>query len=439
MNPHRRVAAALQIGATTLTFLVLSAGVAAAQMVASPERLEARIDSLGTFGANPEGGVSRVAFSDADVAGRAYVMTLMRDAGLDVRVDEAGNIIGRREGSDEEAKPIMFGSHIDSVPGGGNYDGDVGVMTAIEVAHLIHDAGEWTRHPLEVVVFIDEEGGLTGSRAMIGELGEKALTEMTHSGLTRADGIRKLGGDPELLQDAALAAGDLAAFIEVHIEQGAVLAEGGIDIGIVEGIVGIEWWDVTIEGFANHAGTTPMDNRKDALLAAAMYVQAVNEVAKGEPGRQVGTVGKIQALPGAHNVIPGRVETSLEIRDLSREKIWRLYEAVQERVQDIEVATGTTFSFELLDVSAIPALMDHRIKAAIQTAALDLDLTVLAMPSGAGHDAQDMARIAPTGMIFVPSQGGISHAPGEYTAPQDMANGADVLLRALLALDKALD
>jgi len=399
------------------------------------DRIEARILSLSAFGRNPEGGVSRVAFSEADIEGRAYVMSLMREAGLEVRVDPAGNIIGRREGTDASLPPILFGSHIDSVPFGGNYDGDVGVIAAIECAQVLREQGIQTRHPVEVVVFPDEEGGLTGSRAMIGELGEGALSEKTHSGLTRREGIRAIGGDPDRLAEAERAPGEIAAFMELHIEQGASLDEDGVDIGVVEGVVGIEWWDVTIEGAANHAGTTPMGSRNDALLAAARYVQAVNEVVTSEPGRQVGTVGRISAEPGAHNVIPGRVDTSLEIRDLSREVIWSLFERIEARAAAIAEETGTTFTFTLLDVSSIPATMNEAVRGVISDAADALGLSWVSMPSGAGHDAQDMAGIAPTGMIFVPSRDGISHSPREFTTKDDMANGADVLLRSLLAID----
>ncbi len=407
-----------------------------AELRVDAERIERHILELSAFGRNPEGGVSRVAFSEADVAGRAYVMGLMREAGLDVTVDAAGNIIGRREGTDPSLPPIVFGSHIDSVPFGGNYDGDVGVIAAIECAQLLAESDVSTRHPLEIVVFSDEEGGLTGSRAMIGELGEAALAETTHSGLRRADGIRAIGGEPDRLEEAKREPGEIAAFLELHIEQGAFLHDEGIDIGVVEGIVGIEWWDVTIDGVANHAGTTPMEGRSDALLAAARYIRAVNDVVTSVPGRQVATVGRISAEPGEHNVIPGRVRTSLEIRDLSREKIWTLFDRIQARADEIAEEMGTTFTFTLLDVSSVPAMTDERIRQVIAEAADGLGLAWKAMPSGAGHDAQDMARIAPTGMIFVPSRGGISHSPEEFTSSRDMANGANVLLQAVLRIDR---
>lgn len=399
-------------------------------------RIEQRIMKLSEFGRNPEGGVSRVAFSAADIQGRKYIMSLMQQAGLKVRIDAAGNIIGRREGRNPKLPPIVFGSHIDSVPHGGNYDGDVGVIGAIECVQVLEENGIVTDHPLEVVVFSDEEGGLVGSRAMIGELSEEALDVVSHSGKTIREGIRAIGGDPDHLHEAVRKKGDIKAFIELHIEQGSILDSEGIQIGVVEGIVGINWWDVTIEGFANHAGTTPMDRRQDALLAAAHLIIAVNKVVTGVPGRQVGTVGRIKAEPGAPNVIPGRVVMSLELRDLSAEKIQMLFNKIVEEARAIEKKTGTKITFTPIDVTAVPAPTDERIRQIIAEAAKELGLSYIFMPSGAGHDAQDMARIAPTGMIFVPSVGGISHSPEEYTRPEDMANGANVLLQTILKIDK---
>ncbi len=422
--------------------LVLLASLASCAALADPapplvteERIQQRIVELSRFGANPQGGVSRVAFSAADIAGRAYVKGLMQEAGLTVRVDTAGNVIGRRAGSDPKLPAIMIGSHIDSVPGGGNYDGDVGVIGAIEVAHVLNAARVNLRHPLEVVSFTDEEGGLIGSLAMTGRLQAAALDVLSHSGKTIRDGIRAIGGDPDRLEQARRAPGDLAAFVELHIEQGAILDESNVDIGVVEGIVGIRWWDVTVEGVANHAGTTPMDRRRDALLSAAEFALAVNRVATALPGRQVATVGRIRAEPGAPNVIPGRVVLSLEVRDLEAAKMQQVYDAIRAEADRIGKARQTPFAFAELNVASSPAPTDPRVRAIIAQAAESLGLTHRTMPSGAGHDAQDMTHIAPTGMIFVPSAGGISHSPKEHTTPKDMANGANVLLRTVLAID----
>ena len=421
-----------------LFVLLIAPLIATAQsgdVAADPDRLEQRIQKLGEFGTNPEGGVSRVAFSDADIAGRNYIKDLMRAAGLSVRVDTAGNIIGRREGTEEGLPPIMFGSHIDSVPGGGNYDGDVGVIGAVEVAQLMHERGIATRHPIEVVSFTDEEGGLTGSRAMIGHLTDAALDVVSHSGMTIRDGIRHVGGDPDRLDLAVRKPGDLKAFVELHIEQGAILYEEEIDIGVVEGIVGIRWWDVTIEGFANHAGTTPMNRRWDAMVTAAELTLAINRIATELPGRQVATVGKIQAFPGAPNVIPGEVVLSLEIRDLESAKIQNVFDLIRAEADQISDARSTPIRFQEVDVASPPAPTDEQMRRIIAASADELGMSFRLMPSGAGHDAQDLATIAPTGMIFVPSVDGISHSPREFTSARDMANGASVLLKTILAID----
>lgn len=433
MSGNLRFLTACAVGA-----LAVTAGVSAAErsLTVNEARIQQRITELSKFGANPEGGVSRVAFSPADLAGREYIKGLMQVAGLTVRVDAAGNVIGRRDGSDPKLPPIMTGSHIDSVPGGGNYDGDVGTLGAIEVAQVLHERGIRLRHPLEIISFTNEEGGLIGSLALTGRLQPAGLDVVSHSGKTMREGIRAVGGDPDRLEDARRKPGDLKAFIELHIEQGAILHESKLDIGVVEGIVGIRWWDVTIEGFANHAGTTPMNRRRDALLSAAELALAVNRVATSLPGRQVATVGKIRAEPGAQNVIPGRVVMSLEIRDLSADKINTVYDAVRAEAVKIAQARETPISFAELKIASEPAPTDERIRGIIAEAARSLGLTHKLMPSGAGHDAQAMARIAPTGMIFVPSVGGISHSPKEFTSSKDMANGANVLLRTVLAIDR---
>src|SRR5438067_3626203 len=277
-------------------------------------RLNQHLKELSEFGKNPQGGVSRVAYSEADRQGREYVMGLMRAAKLDVSIDAAGNLIGKRAGSDPNLKPILFGSHIDSVPEGGNYDGDLGSLGAVEVAQTLAENNFFTRHPLEVVIFQNEEGGLIGSEAMIGVLTDKELDHVSSSGKTIREGINFIGGDVSKLASVKREKGSIAAYLELHIEQGGTLEAEHIDIGVVEGIVGINQWNVTVEGFANHAGTTAMNNRRDALLAAAKFIETVNRIVTSVPGRQVGTVGKIQAFPGAPNVLPGKVILTLELR-----------------------------------------------------------------------------------------------------------------------------
>ncbi len=400
-------------------------------------RLNEHLKALSEFGKNPQGGVSRVAYSEADRRGREYVMSLMRAAKLDVSIDAAGNLIGRREAAnnDDRLLPILFGSHIDSVPEGGNFDGDVGSLGAIEVAQTLAENNAMLRHPIEVVIFQNEEGGLIGSEAVVGALTEKELDLVNKSGRTVREGIKFIGGDVSKLTTVKREKGSIAAYLELHIEQGGTLEAEKIDIGVVEGIVGINWWDVTIEGFANHAGTTAMNNRQDALMAAAKFIEAVNRVVTSVPGRQVGTVGRIQALPGAPNVIPGKVVCSLELRDLDAAKIQMLYQKIRTEADQIAKSSRVTFSFKDLNAN-IPAPTDPRIRAIIDSSAKELGLSTKLMPSGAGHDAQDMARIGPVGMIFIPSIGGISHSPKEFSRGKDIENGANVLLGALMKVDR---
>ena len=406
-----------------------------AQLRVNGQRIMEHILALAEFGKNPQGGVSRVAYSDADKQGREYVLGLMKAARLDATIDAAGNLIGRRAGSENSLKPLLIGSHIDTVPEGGNYDGVVGSMGAIEVAQTLAEKNVTLRHPLEVVIFQNEEGGLIGSRALDGELAEKELDLVSRSGKTIREGIKFIGGDPAKLNEVKRKKGDIAAYLELHIEQGNTLDTEKINIGVVEGIVGINWWDVTIEGFANHAGTTAMNNRQDALLAAAKFIEAVNRIVTSVPGRQVGTVGRINALPGAPNVIPGKVVVSLELRDLDAGKIKMLYDKIHAEAQQIAAASKTKFDFKEINVN-IPAPTDMRIRTLISDAARELGLSTKLLPSGAGHDAQDMAQLGPVGMIFVPSVGGISHSPREFSHPADIENGANVLLHTLLKLDK---
>jgi beta-ureidopropionase / N-carbamoyl-L-amino-acid hydrolase len=398
------------------------------------QRITKHLNELSEFGKNPQGGVSRVAYSEADRRGREYVMGLMRAARLDVKIDAAGNIIGRRPGSEPSLPPLLMGSHIDSVPEGGNFDGDVGSISAIEVAQTLSENNFTTRHMIEVIIFQNEEGGTIGSHAMSGELSEQQLSQVTTSGKTIREGIKFIGGDPARLAEARRRRGDIKGYLELHIEQGGILEAEKINIGVVEGIVGIRQWEVTIEGFANHAGTTPMNQRRDSLLAAAKFIEAVNRVVTSLPGRQVGTVGKIQALPGAYNVIPGKVILGLELRDLDANKIQTLYDRIEAGARQIAQASGVSIDFSETN-SITPAPTDEGFRRLITATARELGFTTKLMPSGAGHDAQEIARIAPVGMIFIPSRGGISHSPREFSLPEDIRNGASVLLHTLLKLD----
>jgi N-carbamoyl-L-amino-acid hydrolase len=398
-------------------------------------RVNQHLTDLSHFGANPQGGVSRVAFTQADIDGRAFVMDLMRQAELEARIDPVGNVVGTRAGTQGRTLPILFGSHIDSVPEGGNYDGDVGSLAAIEVAQTLAERGYRNRHPLHVMIWCDEESGLTGSRGFIGDLPDEEVRRPGRDGVPLADKIRRIGGDPARLAEARHAPGSVAAYVELHIEQGGILDEQGLQIGIVEGIVGIHHYDVTIKGFANHAGTTPMDRRQNALLAAAEIALAVDRIVRSVPGRQVGTVGRLIVKPGAPNVIPGEVDLTVELRDLSTEKIESLWRRIHAEALEIARRYGTTLDYELQHVNA-PALSDPGVRGVIAAAVQGLALSSQVMPSGAGHDAQDLARICPMGMIFVPSVKGISHSPLERTRPEDVTNGANVLLQTILRLDQ---
>jgi N-carbamoyl-L-amino-acid hydrolase len=404
-----------------------------------PTRLQGTLEQLSVYGRPADGsfadGVSRVAYSDADVAGRAYALRLMREAGLDPHVDAAGNITGTRAGSDSSLKPIIIGSHIDSVPRGGNFDGQVGSMSAIEVVRALNDHHVKTRHPIEVTLWSNEEGGPIGSSAVVQAIAPEIL-DRSFNGVRMRDGLEKIGGDPDHIAQAQRAPHSFHAYIELHIEQGAVLDKASIPIGVVDGIVSIDEYDVEVHGFANHAGTTPMDQRHDALLAAAKIVEAVREITTRSPGRQVGTVGRLEVSPNAPNVIPGLVKLSVEFRDLSDAKIAALGAETAARLQQIASDTGTqiTMTRALHDV---PALADVRIQREIEAAAKSLGLATLHLPSGAGHDAQNLAQLGPMAMIFIPSIGGISHSPKELSRWSDVANGADVLLRTVLGVDRS--
>lgn len=426
------------------TFVALSAALAAPRLSwmghtparVNGERLNGWLTRFDSIGRTP-GGINRVAYSDADLAGRAFTLDLFKEAGLDPRIDAAGNIRGLVPGTGGSLPPILIGSHVDSVTDGGNFDGPVGSFGAIEVGRSIREQSIRLRHPLEVVVWQNEEGGTVGSKLSIGDLKDADLERVARSGKTLRQGIGIIGGDVSKLNEVVRKKGDLACYIELHIEQGGRLDEAGINIGVVEGIVGLRWFEVTVTGFANHAGTTPMDRRQDAMLAAAKFTVAINEAIRSEPGRQVATVGRLIPSPNTTNVIPGQVVMTIDLRDLAVDKLERFTARFQQIAKEIGEASRTTFSFAPTTNSA-PALADPRIMGWIDAAAGSLGLTRQHMPSGAGHDAQEVARIAPMGMIFVPSVGGISHSPKEFSKAGDVTNGANVLLNAVIAADQSL-
>ncbi|CAN5323498.1 Zn-dependent hydrolase [soil metagenome] len=421
---------------TVVLFSIASNTFCQLKPAVNAQRMESRLADLSKFGKDSTGKGYRVAYTKGDQQGRAWFITLMKQAGLEVTIDYAGNIIGKRKGRNAALQPIAFGSHIDMVPDGGNYDGCVGSIGALEMIEVLNENNIVTDHPLELIIFSNEEGGTIGSMAMAGHVTAEGLKQVSQSGLTMADGIKAIGGNPDSIQLSIVKKGAIKAFLELHIEQGGILDKEQLQIGVVEGIVGIIHWEVTVSGFANHAGTTPMNMRQDALLASAKLIVAVNEVINSYKGRQVGTIGKIAAMPGAYNVIPGKVVMGLEIRDLSYDKIWMLFHDVEKQAAAIAAASGTTIAFQHQANESKPALTDKIIQQHIAASAKALGFTTKTMQSGAGHDSQEIALIAPVGMIFIPSISGISHSPKEFSKTTDIANGANVLLQTILQLDK---
>jgi N-carbamoyl-L-amino-acid hydrolase len=422
-----------------LAACLLAFGGAFAQTVPTVDgaRLNQTMTTMKTFGGTVGGGSVRVAYSQENRDALAYLAGLMQEAGLETHIDVAGNLVGRRDGSVRGLAPLVSGSHIDTVPNGGHYDGIVGVMSAIEVARSLHDADHTLRHPLEIIVWSNEEGGKTGSRSLNGSVKDSEMTLPSLGSRSLGDGMAFLGGEPQRIADNVRAPGSIAGYVELHVEQGAILDRENIEIGVVEGIVGIKRWNVTVEGFANHAGTTPMNQRQDAMLAAAHLITSINDIITAEPGAQVGTVGRLQALPGAPNVVPGTAIFSLEIRDLSMQKIDVLQARIAGSAEQIATDTGTNISFEQFYESPA-AITDPRLNNIIEESAATLELSRKRMPSGAGHDAQSLGPIAPIGMIFVPSSKGVSHAPDEFTSEQQITNGANVLLRTIVGMDETL-
>ena len=397
-----------------------------------PERLASRLDALASVSA------TRLAFTPEDRKGRECVIEMMGEAGLDVRIDAATNIIGRMRGG-SRGPAISCGSHIDTVPGGGSYDGALGSLAGIECLHTLEEAGIKTRHPFEVIVFANEEGqsftGLMGSRAMAGALDPHEIHTHDSNGRTLAEALREFGGDPERLSESVRTSREVRAYVELHVEQGGVLESAGTPIGVVEGIVGILYVDVVLTGRANHAGTTPMELRRDALVAASRFVLAVDEAMRSGNFCRVGTVGTLDVVPNARNVVPGEVRLRVGLRDLDTGAIDRALEHLRQRADDISRRSHVEVKLEESERME-PAAADPDLMRAVALASERLGLPHRTMPSGAGHDAQMMARIAPMGMIFVPSAAGVSHSESEYTSPEDCLNGANVLLHTMLELDR---
>ncbi|GBO52232.1 N-carbamoyl-L-amino acid hydrolase [Pseudanabaena sp. lw0831] len=368
---------------------------------------------------------------------RKLVKTWMLEAGMSVRSDAVGNIIGTYAGTESGTAALATGSHIDTVPVGGQFDGCLGVLAGIEVAKVFQESQIRLRHPFEVIVFSDEENSVIGCKAIAGNAPTDPERYRRKDGTSIQDCLKIVGGDWDKLHTAKRDRHEIAAFIELHVEQGGVLEALDKQIGVVTGIVGQYRFMVTIVGRPNHAGTTPMHMRKDALVAASQLVLAINRLGVETKGEQVATVGHMTVSPNATNVVPARVDMSIDLRDLSEENLQYLISQIEKECEEIAQSTGTEFTIEqklhVLPTPAKPELME-----AIANVCQELKLSYDYLPSRAGHDAQEIGRFTDMGMIFVPSLNGISHSQDEYTSPEQCAQGANVLLHTLLAIDKTL-
>ena len=411
------------------------------QQTIDAARLNRSLEELGRIGHTPQG-MQRVAFSPLDVEGRQHTIALMRRAGLEIRIDPAGNIIGRKEGLEPGLPAIGLGSHVDTVPNGGKYDGALGTLAAIECAQRLYDLGVITQHPLEILVFTNEEGTgfhswLFGSQAMAGTLTPEELDVVDQEGVSLATKLPQIGGDLSQIQRASRAAREFASYFELHIEQGPNLHRSGAPIGVVTGITGKAGFDVTVNGAANHAGTTPMGGRHDALVSASRLVLAVRRVSAELEVCRVSTVGQLTASPNATNVIPGTVKFSAEFRDVDHHAMAAAEGELRRAAQEVEVSDGVSVEINPLPTTT-PAPIATDMQDLVAQAAGNVGLEIQRLPSGAGHDAQAMAAITRVAMIFVPSVDGISHSPLEYSTPEACANGAQVLLELLLTADQRI-
>ncbi len=400
----------------------------------SLERVRARLEALAEVGRDPAGGITRLPCTPAHAQAVRLAARMMREAGLEPGVDEFGTLVGRRPGTDDAA--LLCGSHLDTVPQGGMLDGALGVVAAVECAQALQEAKVQLRHGLAVVAFADEEGaafgvGTLSSRALVGEIPRSRLEQLRDpSGRSLTDCLRRRahGLPPARVPDR------VAAYLELHIEQGPVLEAEGQMAAAVSAVVGIARTWVVFEGRAQHAGTTPMDRRADALAAAARLALDLREMARRSAGRLVATAGRLQVHPGAVNVIPGRAEVSVEVRSPDPGRLQDACGWVEARAREIAAAEGAQVRVDPWDLSA-PQPLDPDVRAAVRRALRTCGYADREIPSWAGHDAAVLARYVPAGMIFVPSAGGISHSPLERTPWEAIDAGVRVLLQALLALD----
>jgi N-carbamoyl-L-amino-acid hydrolase len=400
------------------------------------DRLRADLEQLARFGADDSGGVSRTSFSPADRQARAWLAERAAAAGLVMRTDGVGNMF-LRAGQGGEGPPVWTGSHLDSVPQGGAFDGALGSMAALEAARRLVEEGVPLRRPVEVVIFADEEGNyhhLCGSTALVRDYRPDELAALRgRDGDRLVDALAATGLDPRAATRTALRPGAVHAFVELHIEQGAVLETRGVEIGVVTGIVGLGGGELVFTGQPDHAGTTPMPVRRDALRGAAELIVTLPQVAASVSEVAVATCGIVHVQPGAANVVPGACRLHLDFRDPDRDRLLALEQAIVTTAGQAAERHQVRVSYHR-DSITDPVLLDQRIQRVIEAQAARMGLRTLRMPSGAGHDAQNMARLAPTAMIFVPSVAGRSHSPAELTHWRDVANGANLLLATVHAL-----
>lgn len=410
-----------------------------------PERFARLVEDFGAVGATAAGGVTRPAFSDEDIIAREKALAIMQaDLGLTVRVDAWGNLFGRRPGRDANLPALLTGSHLDSVPNGGRFDGPAGVFCGLEALRALDRLGIRTDHSLEVVVFTAEEPnafGLStvGSQGVTGALTAADVQERTDGkGTSLAEALRQIGGDPDRLDAARLTSDQVGAFLEVHIEQMAHLEDAGKDIGIVEGIAGIHRLRVTVTGRADHAGTTPMDRRQDALAAAAEVITAVRRLAVAAGNRAVATIGRIEVAPNAVNVVPSYAGLDVEVRSCHPQETQVIVAGLKRKCQSIQATAQVIIDVEDPTYYAEPLRFSERICQTAAEACRRLNYPAMASLSMAGHDAYHMAKITDTAMIFVPCKGGVSHSPAEWADPEALAKAARVLAVSWLLLDQQI-
>jgi allantoate deiminase len=401
------------------------------------DRLWDRLMSLGSIGRHSDGsgGVTRMSFTKEERQAKGRVATFMREAGLAVREDAVGNLIGRLEGMNPDAPVILVGSHVDSVPNGGDFDGPLGVLAAVEALQTMGEKKIKLNFPVEVVAFTDEEGarfhfGMIGSRGVAGTLKKTDLINVDQDGISIEQAMKDDGLDPDRFKEAARSPGSVKAYLEVHIEQGKVLESKHHPVGIVSGMAGILWLKLTITGEAGHAGSTPMHLRKDSLVAASAIIQAIEEESAKRP-QTVGTVGQLSLQPGGVNIIPGKVEFTLDLRDVDETTRDEVEKTIMSRAEQICKGRGVHFQAEVLQRIA-PVTCDEHLQTVMTHVLTEMELEPVKVVSGAGHDGMQFKDLCPVGMIFVRSKNGISHHPDEYTSPEDCALSAEVLYNTIL-------